>query len=108
MPRPLRIEVLLTELNACGGHLEFWYEAERRVLQRGEIELANAPAAKPCLRLETIGRYDLEEDEFKAQTYFSHGARPDGSLEGVGKRIKRLIWLHLPRNAPYRIPRSQS
>ncbi len=95
-PRPLRIEVLLTELsaeveNACGGHLEFWCEAERRILQRGEIELANAPATKPCLRLETIGRYDSEEDDFEAQTYFSHGARPDGSLEAVGKRIKRLI-----------------
>ena len=96
VPRPLRIGVLLTDLsaeveNACGGHLEFWYEAERRVLQRGEIELANAPATKPCLRLETIGRYDPEEDEFEAQTFFSHGARPDGSLEAVGKRIKRMI-----------------
>jgi putative ATP-dependent endonuclease of the OLD family len=95
-PLPLRIEVLLTQLsaeveNACGSHLEFWYEDERRILERGEIELANAPATTPCLRLETVGRYDPEEDEFEAQTYFSHGARTDGSLEAVGKRIKRMI-----------------
>jgi hypothetical protein len=52
-PRPLRIEVLLTELsaeveNACGSHLEFWYEAERRILQRGEIELANTGGSLSC------------------------------------------------------------
>jgi hypothetical protein len=40
-----------------GVHLEICYEAERRVLQRGEIELANA-RDEPCLRLETVGRYD--------------------------------------------------
>ena len=96
MPQPLRVEVILTDLspeveNACGAHLEFWHEAERRVLQRGEIVLASAPPTKPCLRLETIGRYDPEEDEFEAQTNFSHGTKADGSPEQVGKRIKRMI-----------------
>jgi putative ATP-dependent endonuclease of the OLD family len=47
-PPPLRVEVLITDLsaevqNGCGAHLEFWHEAERRILQRGEIALANAP-----------------------------------------------------------------
>ncbi|MEA2917638.1 MAG: putative ATP-dependent endonuclease of the family, partial [Bradyrhizobium sp.] len=73
-------------------HLEFWHEAQRRVLQRGELELANVPPTIPCLRLETVGRYDPDEDEFEAQTYFSHGTlKADGSLEIVNKRIKRLF-----------------
>ena len=96
-PIPLRVEVLLTDLsaeveNACGHHLEFWSEAERRILQRGEIGQANAPATVPCLRLETIGKYDAEEDEFHAETVFSHGTfKADGTLETVNKKIKRLI-----------------
>lgn len=96
-PQPLKVEVLITDLspelqNACGVHLEFWHEAERRVLQRGEIELANSPPAVPCLRLETVGRYDPDEDEFEANTYFSHGTfRTDAQPEVVNKRIKRLI-----------------
>jgi putative ATP-dependent endonuclease of OLD family len=96
-PQPLRVEVLLTDLSAelqndCGMHLEFWHEAQRRVLQRGELELANVPPTIPCLRLETVGRYDPDEDEFEAQTYFSHGTlKADGSLEIVNKRIKRLF-----------------
>jgi putative ATP-dependent endonuclease of OLD family len=97
VPQPLKVEVLLTDLsaevqNACGHHIEFWHEAERRVLQRGEINLANAPLTKPCLRLETVGRYDPEEDEFEAQTYFSHGnLRGDGERDIVSKKVKRLI-----------------
>ena len=96
-PQPLRVEALITDLseelqNACGAHLEFWHEAERQILQRNEAEQANAPISKPCLRLETVGQYNPEEDEFEAHSYFSHGVfKPDGALEQVGKRVKRLI-----------------
>jgi putative ATP-dependent endonuclease of the OLD family len=96
-PVSLRVEVLLTDLsgevqNSCGHHLEFWSEAERRILQRGEVAQANAPATVPCLRLETVGRYDKEEDEFTAETLFSHGSfKLDGSLEAVSKKIKRQL-----------------
>jgi putative ATP-dependent endonuclease of the OLD family len=96
-PMPLRVEVLLTDLsaeiqNVCGAHLEFWHEAARRILQRGEIGLANSPPTIPCLRLETVGKYEPEEDEFEAHTYFSHGGfKADGSLETVNKKIKRMI-----------------
>lgn len=92
-PVSLRVEVLLTDLsgevqNSCGHHLEFWSEAERRILQRGEVAQANAPATVPCLRLETVGRYDKEEDEFTAETLFSHGSfKLDGSLEADRKSV---------------------
>jgi putative ATP-dependent endonuclease of the OLD family len=96
-PQRLRVEALITDLspelqNLCGAHLEFWHDAERRVLQRGEIGLATSPPTTPCLRLETVGSYDPDEDEFQAHSYFSHGSlKADGSLEPVNKKIKRLI-----------------
>jgi putative ATP-dependent endonuclease of OLD family len=91
------VEVLLTDLtpelqNACGAHVEFWFAGERRILTRGEAELANAPKTVPCLRLETVGKYNPEEDEFEAHTYYSHGIfKADGTLETVSKSTKRMI-----------------
>jgi putative ATP-dependent endonuclease of OLD family len=94
---PLRIEAVLIEPGAevaakCGGNMEFWHLAEKRLLGPGELAAANPPAAVPCLRVETIGRYDPEEDEFEAKTFFSHS--PDalvGELTGLPKSIKRLF-----------------
>ncbi len=91
----LRIEVILVEpgigvQNKCGGHLEFWHVAERRLLGAGELGGANPPASVPCLRLETIGQYDPEEDEFVARTYFSRSPdAPEGELTPVLRSIKR-------------------
>lgn len=94
---PLRIEAVLVELsgeidNKCGGNVEFWHLKEQRVLGPGEIAAANPPDVTPCLRIETIGKYDPDEDEFVAKTYFSHS--PDaaiGELTAVPKPIKRLF-----------------
>lgn len=88
-PIPLRIEVVLTEPGAvvlakCGGHLEFWHTTERRLLKEGEADLVKSPVSVPCLRLETVGRYDEEEDEFEAKTYFAHS--PD-TAEGEEKKV---------------------
>jgi len=94
-PIRLRIEVVLIEpglgvQNKCGGHLEFWHLAERRLLNPGELALANPPASVPCLRLETLGEYDPEEDEFVAKTYFSRSPdAAEGTLTPVPRSIKR-------------------
>lgn len=93
----LRIEVVLIEpsdevLIKCGGHLEFWHVKEQRILGEGEAALANPGLSVPCLRLETVGEYDLEEDEFVAKTYFS--CSPDeeeGKLKALPRPIKRLF-----------------
>lgn len=96
-PVPIRIAVVLTDISAevenrCGQHLEFWHTIERRILGSGEAAQANPPLVVSCLRLETLARYNLEEDEFEAQTYFTHSpnAEPD-DLDRVGKDIKRLF-----------------
>lgn len=75
----LLVEVVLRELSAeidakCGGNTEFWHLEEKRLLEAGEAQAANPPHVVPCLRLETIGKYDLGEDEFEAKTFFSHWA----------------------------------
>ncbi|TAK08101.1 DUF2813 domain-containing protein, partial [bacterium] len=96
-PKPLRIEVILTDLSAeltnkCGSHLEFWHKDQRRVLGEGEVDLVDIPGVEQCLRLETIGQYNPEEDEFEAQTWFSHSPNePEGSLSSVNKTVKRMI-----------------
>jgi putative ATP-dependent endonuclease of OLD family len=96
-PKPIRIEVVLTGLsseitNRCNSHLEFWHEEQRRILVEGEIDLIDSTAVEPCLRLETIGIYNAEEDEFEAQTFFSYSpTEQDGSLKSVGKIVKRMI-----------------
>lgn len=97
VPTPLRIEAVLIEPGAeigakCGGNIEFWHVAEQRLLGPGEANAANPPHAVPCLRIETIGQYNPEEDEFEARTYFSHSPdAPPGELTKVPKPIKRLF-----------------
>lgn len=94
---PIRIEVVLIDINAdvenrCGQHLEFWNTAERRLLEPGEVDQANPPLVVTCLRLETQAKYNPEEDEFEAQTYYSRspGAEP-GELDRVSKDVKRMF-----------------
>lgn len=95
LPIRLRIEVVLTGLNGevgnkCGGNVEFWHLIENRILGPGEAAAANPPDVVPCLRIETLGQYDMEEDEFVAKTYFSHSPdAPLGELTSVPKAIKR-------------------
>lgn len=96
-PIPIRIEVVLVDLDAelenrCGANIEFWKATERRILGEGEADAASPPEIVTCLRLETIARYDTEEDEFEAHTYFSHSPHADeGELTRVPKEIKRLF-----------------
>jgi putative ATP-dependent endonuclease of OLD family len=93
---PIRIEVVLTNINAeveirCGQHLEFWNTVERRLLNEGEVDQANPPVVT-CLRLETKAVYNPEEDEFEAQTYYSHSPNAEqGELARVSKDVKRMF-----------------
>lgn len=93
----IRIEAVLTDLtpeveSACFNHLEFWRTAERRTLEQGEATAASPPAVTSCLRLETVARYNADEDEFEAETYFSHSPDSvDGTLRPVRRNIRRLF-----------------
>lgn len=92
-----RVEVLLTDLSPeveriCSPHTEFWHRQDKRLLESGEVDKANPPDVVRCLRLETIGQYNSEEDEFEANTYFSHSPHEaDGKLTKVPRQTKRLF-----------------
>jgi putative ATP-dependent endonuclease of the OLD family len=96
-PVPAIVEVVLTELSddvrlACPTHLEYWHRTEQRLLDEGEVDLAASPAAEPCIRLETVASYDVEEDEFIANTYFCNSApNESGERERISKRLKQSI-----------------
>ena len=95
-PIPFKLEVVLLDLtpdveSIAANHVEIWHTKDKRILESGEVDEAN-PDAVRCLRLETVGQYDLEEDEFIADTYFSQGTfRGDSTLEKVSKKLKRMI-----------------
>jgi putative ATP-dependent endonuclease of OLD family len=92
-----RIEVVLVDLTSeveltCPTHMELWHTTENRLLGEGEVDKANPPDVVRCLRLKTIARYNQEEDEFEADTFFCDGTNnADDSPERVHKRIKRLF-----------------
>lgn len=96
-PKPLRIAVMLVELSAevertCFAHTELWHLQEKRLLAQGQADQGVPPGVVRCLRLETVAAYNPEEDEFEADTCFSHSPNSlGGELERVGKKIKRLF-----------------
>lgn len=94
---PIRIEAILVDLTddiktLCAANLEFWHKTERRLLGEGEIAAADDPNVELCLRLITLARYDIDEDQFVARTIYG---RSDDDVEGEPKaipvRVKRAI-----------------
>lgn len=76
-PKPLRIEVMLVDLSAevertYFAHTELWHTQKQRLLAQGQADQGVSPSVVRCLRLQTVAAYNLEEDEFEADTYFSH------------------------------------
>jgi putative ATP-dependent endonuclease of the OLD family len=97
VPIPIRIEVVLVGITSevekrCAGHLEFWHLGNKRLLTAGEIKMAEPGKSVPCLRLETVAQYDPDEDEFTAETVYSHSPNnTDGGKDAVRREIKRLF-----------------
>lgn len=96
-PRRLRIAVMLVDLSpeverTCFAHTELWHLQEKRLLAQGQADQGVTPDAVRCLRLETLGVYNPDEDEFEAETFFSHSPNSvEGELERVNKKIKRMF-----------------
>jgi putative ATP-dependent endonuclease of OLD family len=96
-PVRIRIEATIVGLSGevlkrCAKHLEFWHVEEERLLAEGEAGAATAAISTPCLRLETVGEYDPTEDEFIAETFYTHSPdAQDGEKDTVRRDIKRLF-----------------
>ncbi len=94
-PVPIRIEVLLADVTptierASFNHLERWDPKTRTALGQGELAEVDGDGRKWCLRLLTIARYNKEEDEFEASTYYAKSYDPEDEDEGrVPRSIRR-------------------
>ncbi|MBZ5720698.1 MAG: AAA family ATPase [Acidobacteriia bacterium] len=94
---PIQIEVTLIDLSEevakkCAPHTHHWRSDEKRVLTEGEVDLVDDQRVCECLRLRAIAKYNLEEDEFEAETVFVDGpTNAEGELSSVNRNIKRLF-----------------
>ena len=94
---PIRIEAILTDLTAdiktmCAANLEFWHRTEKRLLAEGEIGAADDPNVELCLRLITVAKYDVDEDQFVARTVYGRGEEDaEAEPKPIPTRVKRAI-----------------
>ena len=94
-PIEIRIEVLLTEVTptverACSNYLERWDRVNRRILGQGEIDKVDDAEHVWCLRILTVARYNIEEDEFEATTHYAKAYDPEDEDDSrVPRTIKR-------------------
>lgn len=92
---PIRIEVLLTDVTqtirkGCANYLERWDPISRRILGVGEINKVDDAGLQWCLRLLTIARYNKDEDEFEAGTYYAAAYDPDDEQQSrVPRPVRR-------------------
>ena len=76
-PILIELEVVLTDLTEdvltkFRIHLEYWNTATDELLdETGDPEDVDGDNVMPALRVKFEGAYDIEEDEFKAETYFA-------------------------------------
>ena len=76
-PIPIRLEVVLTDLTdevliRFRTHLEYWNTATNELLDENAApEDVDGDDVVPALRIRFEGVYDIEEDEFRAATYFA-------------------------------------
>lgn len=96
-PIPIRIEAILVDLTddikqLCAANLEFWHKTDKRLLGEGEIGNADDPNVELCLRLITIARYDVEEDQFYAKTIYGRNDDDDDlDPRSIPTKVKRAI-----------------
>jgi putative ATP-dependent endonuclease of the OLD family len=94
---PVRIEVLLTNVTptvekSCANYLERWDPDERRILGEGEIDDVDNADYQWCLRILTLARYNSEEDEFEARTFYAAKYNPEDEDDSrVPRTIRRCF-----------------
>lgn len=94
---PLRVEAVLVGLtdeiaSICAANLEFWNDKDKRILGKGELAAVDEQGVKPCLRLITVGRYDIEDDQFVARTIYGRSDDdPEDEPRAVPQKVKRSI-----------------
>lgn len=95
-PIPIELEVVLTDmtpdvLTRYRSHLELWNTTETKLLdENASPKDCDADGVIPALRIKFEGIYDIEDDDFFANTFFASPPPDDGVRRaGVTKAAKR-------------------
>lgn len=106
-PIPIKLEVILTDLTVAvltrfRTHLEYWNTATGKLLDEAATpEDIDDDDVVPALRIRFKGVYDMEEDEFKATTYFASPPPDDeehrATVSRAAKRMLGFIYLRALR-----------
>ena len=96
VPIPIELEVVLTDLTDAvqtrfRAHREYWNTATNELLDEAAApEDVDGEDVVPALRIKFEGVYDVEEDEFGAETYFASPPPDDGTRRArVSRAAKR-------------------
>lgn len=93
-PVEITVEVIIIGLNEdqlihFGNHIEWWNTNNKSLLDGPPAESTDSVGVVPALRLQFIGSYDAEEDDFTGQTYFSGTLREGSQPEKFNAKDKR-------------------
>ena len=98
VPIPIKLEVVLTGLTddvltKFRTHREYWNTATNELLdETATPEDVDSDDVVPALRIRFEGVYDVEEDEFRAETYFASPPPDDETRRTrVSRAAKRLF-----------------
>ena len=107
VPIPIEMEVVLTDLTddvltRFRTHREYWNTATNGLLdETATPEDVDGDDVVPALRIRFEGVYDVEEDEFRAETYFASPPPDDGirrtKVSRAAKRLFGFIYLRALR-----------
>ena len=96
VPIPIELEVVLTDLTDAvltrfRTHREYWNTATAELLdETATPEDVDSDDVVPALRIKFEGVYDIEEDEFRAETYFASPTPDDEARRAkVSRAAKR-------------------
>ena len=98
VPIPIELEVVLTDLTEdvmarFRTHLEYWNTETSELLdETASPEDVDGDDVVPALRIRFEGIYDVEEDEFRAETYFASPPPDDETRRArVPRAAKRMF-----------------
>ena len=94
-PQEIKIESIISGLNEeqirhFGSYIEWWDTETNALIEGPPAEATDGENVVPALRVTFIGKYDIEEDDFKGQTFFASSLR-EGATEALFKaKDKRM------------------
>jgi putative ATP-dependent endonuclease of the OLD family len=99
---PISIEVVVAglapdQVSKFRENVEWWRTADHTLVGPGEIGDVSKPGIEPAVRIEFVGQYDSDGDEFTAKTWFGSPRSADDTpqVECRAKDKREFGFLHL-------------